>query len=428
MFCRRGQYLSRAKRNDGGAVAESFALSRRLLIGSALGLIGNPAMGQTPASAEDLFFGENRYLPYLLKLRERDGPGLDQFSAFVGDADRALRDVVGRSSLGAEGVSVRDAIPVIVAASRGRQVVILNEAHVSSLHRHFLLRLLRALKPEGFTHLAAETFFNGAEEGYPDIAQYGSGKPFSPDYGYYTRDPVFAEAVREAASVGYNFISYEAREDQSGSSGDPRSAIAAREKAQAENFFENALRRHPHGRFVVYVGYSHLLESPDAQNNVWFAARLRELTGIDPLTIEQSSTGSFGPHGQDSPLNSALIAAFAPRDSFIAFRGGAPVVSEKLPADLAVHHLPTRYIDGRPSWLIEDKSRRPIAVDLTSLKIQPPFLVQAIHDVDEEFAVPADQVLVETVRSSVALALRQGRYRLRLETVAGLEAICAIDV
>ena len=67
-------------------------------------------------------------------------------------------------------------------------------------------------------------------------------------------------------------------------------------------------------------------------------------------------------------------------------------------------------------------------MDLTSLKIQPPFLVQAIHDVDEEFAVPADQVLVETVRSSVALALRQGRYRLRLETVAGLEAICAIDV
>lgn len=63
-----------------------------------------------------------------------------------------------------------DAIEEIVRRARDTSIVILNEAHNSPRDRAFALQVARALKPLGYSILAAETFDNDpAEPGHASI-------------------------------------------------------------------------------------------------------------------------------------------------------------------------------------------------------------------------------------------------------------------
>jgi hypothetical protein len=57
----------------------------------------------------------------------------------------------------------------------------------------------------------------------------------------------------------------------------------------------------------------------------------------------------------------------------------------------------------------------------------PPFdglaLVQAFHAADPAASVPADQYLLPVGAKEANFLLRPGRYRLRLETLAGLTTL-----
>jgi hypothetical protein len=87
-----------------------------------------------------------------------------------------------------------------------------------------------------------------------------------------------AKLIRTSIKNGYSVFPYEA----SGLKG------ADRESAQAENI-ARYLRTHPAGKFLIHCGYNHAREGK--MGNHWgasMAERLRELTGINPLTIDQT--------------------------------------------------------------------------------------------------------------------------------------------
>ena len=395
-------------------------LNRRdaLIVGAAL------TFGPTGAHAQESVtprrFQNGFYLPLMTS---DDGSPSDQSAAFLGDERRALHQSATLLPATAFGPAARaeDAITRIVADASGRRVVILNEAHTASRHRMFLIQLLRALKPLGFTHLAAEAFING--RGLPpkfDVRSFRPGAPFQWDFGHYTRDPVFAEAMREAAELGYRLLPYEQRADQNqADSKDRKAGIAEREEAQAGNFIEALNTLPSDARVLVFVGYNHLRKSPDADGNEWFALRLRRKAGVEALTVAQAVTGSFGPHAPDGPLTRAVLDRFAPRWPVVVTDGGRVVGAEREGADLAVFHPALPDVDGRPGWLAADSARRRAPVVLPRGGWRGPALLQGVRADDPDPAVPADQQLLPYGAREAVLFLRPGPYRLRLETLDG---------
>jgi hypothetical protein len=186
-------------------------------------------------------------------------------ASFLGDEAFALRSAgMGPSddpTLPPD-ATAQDAVAAIVEAARDRRVVMLNEAHVASRHRHFLARLLRALRPLGFEILAAEDFVNASGPGAPDVRTYRAGTALNSNFGFYLHDPVYGEAVREAADLGYRLAAYEQRREQRQAGETGAAAIARREPAQAENFIADVLAANPKARVLVHVGYAHLRKTP----------------------------------------------------------------------------------------------------------------------------------------------------------------------
>lgn len=410
-------------------------LTRRSLglsIAATAALAASSTRAQEALTAEEQFRVEGRYLPQYLELKAQAAAGdesamalLPQFAAFLGDeqtaiggqererpADLALPDLTDAES--------RDALEVIVEAAADRQIVILNEAHNISGHRSFAARVMRALRPLGFDTFAAETFRPRSSAFRLGVWTYGEGAPFRQALGYYIADPVFAETVREAASLGYVFADYEQRDDQGApadASGEAR--VVARETAQAANLIENVLKSRPDARIFVLCGYNHALEA-EGWGGLWFAGRLKAATGIDPLTIDQSSNWPGTRPETDSAQVAAVLRRFAPTAPIVVSRDGKVFANRVYDGktDLSVFHPRLPHVAGRPGWLAADPLRKP--VEVAAPPFEGPTLLQALH-VDEGPVIPADHLLLEPGQQRATLMLRPGRYFLRLETTRGIE-------
>lgn len=337
----------------------------------------------------------------------------DERSAF---ADERLEE--GQGLAITSQVEWIDAVQTIASLAESRQVVMINEAHNASRHRHFAGRVLRALRPLGFTHFAAETFLNAGDE-VPSIRNFDGAAPLDFNVGHYTRDPVYAEAVREAAQMGYQFIPYEQSQQQTIES--EGGAIQAREDAQARNLAA-AITASPEARVVVLAGYGHIHETPDFV----FAARFRALTGIDPLTVSQTALGSWGPHGLDGPLTSKLVRRrqiLSP----VAFRDGTRTIGTDR-IDMVVLHPSVEDVGDRPGWLASDPMRQRTQIALPPAADGAHRLVQILHENEPEIAVPADQYLHRMPGAPATFYVRPGSYRMRMETEAGYIDLGAVTI
>ena len=399
----------------------------------AVGLAG-ATRGQVPLGVVQRLPAEGRYLPQYLDLKAKAAAGdeparwqLSQYASFLGDEDTAIGSVARARRADASlpdltGASAADALEVIVEAAADRRIVILNEAHNHSRHRAFAARVMRRLRPLGFDWFAAETFSPRRAEPAAWIGDYRPGTPFLQAYGYYSRDPVLAETVREAARLGYRFADYEVRFDQLGAEdADMDARMALREEAQAENLIANVLSPHPDARVFVYCGYSHAMEAP-TDHGEWFASRLKRKTGIDPLTIEQAYCAPGQRPEHDEPHVVAVQAAFAPDRPVVVRRADGSVVGMPLTErqmDLSVFHPRLDAVRGRPGWLAADPARR--LVDVNVPAFEGPALLQALWSGEGAAGVPADQFLLAPDQRRATLALHPGRYILRLERPEGFD-------
>ncbi|WP_374659794.1 hypothetical protein [Phenylobacterium sp.] len=381
--------------------------------------------------ALDAVVREGRYLPLYTLAKEGDRNTsrdlIGQWAAIAGDEPLALagRPLPTDTPPDMIGATSQNAIAAIVAAARGRRVVILNEMHNASRHRLFLGVVLRALRPHGFTHLAAETFSNEPDE--PPVGALTSRAQLRPAHGFYLWDPVLAEAVREAMALEYQLVSYEARRDQQGVSINPQLRVPLREQAQADNL-AMALERWPKARFVVHAGAGHISETNGGTLGPMFAERLRARTGIDPLTIGQGWAGSFGPHAIDDNTCAAVLARFRPKTPIAVWTAaGAPLERASHGIDMAIYHPRLEDRGGRPGWLAADPARRRKVIALNE-PAAGPALAQAIHAADTAPAIPADQHPVVEGARRLVFHLHPGRYRLRLETATGFRSLGEIRV
>ena len=317
--------------------------------------------------------------------------GREDRGAATGDGDYIARPC-GQVPGGASGWS--NVIDAIVARADRHRVVIINESHSVTRHRELIRQLLPRLRALGFTTYAAETFAHG-DEGTDPVALFAAKPWVNQNEGYYLREPVFGRLVRQAKGLGYRLAAYEERSSQSAPEGAGRGErIRARETAQAENLAAIVAQMAPEERLVVHVGYSHASEVPVSRDggssDTWMAARLKALTGIDPLTLSQTVCS----HPDEEPF-----LAQSPDDA-------PPGVF-----DLVVSHPVAMFREYRTRWRRDGPD---IAVEIPQA-LRPtsqPVVIEAFAAGDPMDAVPIDRVYAEP-GEDVPLLLPPGDYTVR---------------
>jgi hypothetical protein len=380
--------------------------------------------------------------PYLAELRQQEGalsqqaePGPKRkfslmmlayaqsyvdASARAGDTfnSRADDSPAGPPTDGAErarqilsGHEPRDALAAIVDAARERQIVIINESHVTPRHRAFSTRLALELRKLGFQYLAVETLDNDTPEVV--AALRARGYPLAQD-GYYSREPLFGDLLRQSLRAGYQLVAYEfTGYDDAYEKLDAAEQQRIREDGQAQNIIDHILARDPKARILVHVGHGHVLETPieiEGKPVDMMAASLRRKTGIDPLSIEQTRSAFPEDVAEDRPLMDAVLRTFT-GESFAMVRRDGVGYWNSGNVDMTIWHRPEKLQRGRPDWLGMDGYRRSKKIPAKLLPKQGRRLIQAFVEGESPDAVPMDQVLVTAGSTPPVFMLPKGKYR-----------------
>lgn len=160
----------------------------------------------------------------------------------------------------------------ILKRAATEQLIIINEAHHQPRHRTFVTFLLKGLYEQGYRYLGIETL------GYLD-STYNECKYPVLLTGFYSKEPQFGNLIREALRIGFTLFPYETEVAEHNGK--------LREIDQATNI-ARYMKEHP-GKYLIYCGYDHVIEGPHKGWEKAMAGRLKEYTGIDPLTIDQET-------------------------------------------------------------------------------------------------------------------------------------------
>lgn len=296
-----------------------------------------------------------------------------------------------------------DAFEAIAEAAGSAQVILINEAHHVPQHRAFTLQLLAVLRQKGFTHFAAETLFLDprlAERGYPTRKT-----------GWYTNEPLYGDLVRTALRQGYRVVHYEPEPA-------PGHTLPMRERGQAANLAERIFKENPQARVLVHLGYSHNDERTSEAIR-WMATYFTELTGIDPLTVNQYvMTERSTPEREEPVYRWATERGLVPRP--VVFRNDAGELWSGMEGnDLMVFHPRSTYEHGRPTWLRMGGLRSPHRLPEDVCGPAPRCLVQARFAEEGEDAIPVDQIVAEAGSPVPALLLPPGAFVVRVEDAQG---------
>ena len=334
---------------------------------------------------------------------------LGQIYPFVGEYEKAkaIRPTAAaryKTEIAA-GYELSDAVDAILSEAKQHRIVIINEAHDAPEHRNFISRIVMKLKDIGFTHYAFETLAEDSEQlrarGYPIRST-----------GMYSQEPQFGELIRDSIKVGLIPISYESEEMEP--LNDPVDEINRREQRQCQNLFDRLLEKNPDARVLIHVGLDHAMEEPKKAGNkeiLWFAARLKKLTGIDPLTVDQitSLKSVAGNHNVPS------VAQNAQKQFYVGgpFRGYV---------DMQVFHPPVTLKFARSMWLVDDTTRRMIDVPPALLPKEGRLLIQARPIHESADCIPSDQILAISGVPCAKLSIRPGSYKIETQDELGAPA------
>lgn len=290
------------------------------------------------------------------------------------------------------------ALPYILEKSAKSQITIINEAHNQPLHRAFVTGLLKDLYKQGYRYLGIETL------GYGDSLLHQ--RKYAVDTtGYYSFEPQFGNMIREALQLGFTIFPYETQV--------PGHNNKEREIDQASNIV-NFMKQHKEGKYLLYVGYSHVIEGPVRGWEKAMAGRLKEYTGIDPFTINQEILTEHSSPIYERPEFSVIQANF-PAVLINSNRRVYTGLTRDTTVDVMVYHPRTKYQNGRPQWLWQNLPRKAYFLPAKKVTIKYPLLVQAYRKNENDAAIAYDVMELKNMQEKKALALEPGEYRLVLE-------------
>lgn len=351
----------------------------------------------------------------LVEKGQLDSRTFAQFYAVTGD-ERGVYALINQGlkpnlekPIDTTGYSPQPAMEAIINAARDRHVVMLNEDHTMQRQRAFAFEVATQLRKIGFTHFGAETFT-------PELAE--SMKDGSPKLrtGIYTLDPVFADLARHAAKIGYQLFDYEIRKSQKPvDSADQNTQRAMREQAQADNI-RKILDTNPNAKMFIYVGGGHASKHPEPNGLEMMALRLKRMTGIDPLVIDQLIGTPRASPERDGAFYRG-VANLGIQTASIVMTNASGQWLTRPGHDLAVFHPRVPDIAGRPGWLSMNGYRKPYPLTLAAMPMKT--LVRAFVSAEPAGSIPMDQILVAPNQRGVTLMLPVGKYNIVRQSETG---------
>lgn len=313
---------------------------------------------------------------------------------------------------------VAPAIDAIAERVRGRQIVIINEAHITARHRVFTLALAKRLRTDGFTWFAAETL-------RPPVAEFGPGSPFTRKMGWWTNEATFAEVMRHVHGLGYHIAAYDYEDPGDVTPDDDAGRNRQREDRAARHLVENVLQKDPSARVLIHVGYNHLSKDPNSGIPGWgpsFAVRVQERSGIEPFCIDQVAGTPASAPELDRPYLAEVLTRFNPQEPVVVRAPDGRQISplQGKHVDETVFHPRYADVSGRPGWRMLMPDVRPVRFDAgLALRHQCRLAVAFRSSEHTSEAVPADIRVLNASASEHALILSPGPYRLRGENADG---------
>lgn len=281
-----------------------------------------------------------------------------------------------------------DAREVVLKVADTTRIIIINEAHHIPHHRIFTTSVLEDLYKKGFRYLCVETIRNRENdslfknENYPKLWS-----------GFYTREPLHGDMIRQALKIGYKIIPYESK-----------SLTSDRELEQAKNIAK-IFESNPDAKLLIHCGYMHI-------RNDWMAGNLKLFTGLNIFRIDQTATMEYS----DEEFSNKYYQL---ADKI--FKIDKPVFMTKGDNDYsfmfknyveAVLLLPKTKFEERPDWMSMNGYRKPYMV-LKTEEMNEPVLIQAFYaDENSETAVPVDMIITNESADKYYLMLPEGKYNI----------------
>ncbi len=297
-----------------------------------------------------------------------------------------------------KGIQHVDARRYISFLAKNYQVIMLNEANAKSLHRVFAISLLEELYNKGFHYLALEMLNNYSNHSLNKLTS---------NTGYYSAEPIAGELIRRALEIGFTLVSYD---DTLAFSNEHNAA--QRDSVQARNIYA-VIKKDPSAKIFVLASYGHIAEKSSDTNYIPMAMMFKKISGIDPLTIDQTEMTEGSNFGYGNALYKAYTQKFLLKTPSVAMVINEPLsITNNDSYDISVIHPQTVYRDGRPDWLSLNGLRQPVYVNPN---LKDVFLVQAYYQSEANESgpgkiVPADQSYIPTSKGNYLLYLRKGKY------------------
>ena len=314
----------------------------------------------------------------------------------------------------------RNALTVLPGKLEPHRVVMLNEAHHIPAHRTFAIALLDELYKQGFRHLALETL------SAKDSVQINKRRYPNQESGFYQREPLFGELMRQALKKGFTLIAYESEQECKPIEGkDPYYCNRFRDSIQAQNL-ARWVKKNPGKKLFVYAGYSHINESTENEW-IYMAEFFKKFTGINPYTIDQVQMSERSVPKVEDPRYRALTDMKNIQAPMVAYVEDT-VWSHSKQVDVTVFHprylnkkgsLPRYQIkNNRPDFYLLHNQRRPLMV--TQQPEQKNFasevlpdgtrMIMAFYQKEEGNRIPADVVELKKGQTDTILFLYPGAY------------------
>ncbi|MET3035519.1 hypothetical protein ABXT08_05430 [Chryseobacterium sp. NRRL B-14859] len=289
-------------------------------------------------------------------------------------------------------VNARD---YILDRASDEKIIIINEAHHNASHRTFSSSLLQGLYDKGYRYLGIETLDND-DPSHTDSLQIR--KFATASSGFYSREPEFGNFIYNALKIGFKLFPYEA--DGNGKE---------REIGEARNIYD-FMQKNREGKYLIYCGYEHAYEGVHRSWEKTMAARLSDLTGLNPFTIDQTQFSEKSLPKYNEPLL-RLVKNTEPvvlTDHNQSVYNGE---NKELFTDIKIIHPVTKYVKGRPDWMLRG-SRKFFKLSSSAISEYPALVLAYRKGEFENNGIPADILELTDSKDSRFLILDKGNYEI----------------
>ena len=322
----------------------------------------------------------SEYYLQALKTWDKNGSGIKKISK--------------QDSLYFNSFQKNDAKEYILTRSKKEKIIIINEAHHNIKHRVFTTSLLQGLYDNGYRFFGLEALSD---------TLINKRKFAVLESGYYTKEPQMANLLQEAIKIGFILFTYEPNDSSNGKQ---------REINQAQNI-ANVIKENPNAKFLIHCGWDHVIEGTPG-NKSWekaMAGRLKEITNIDPFTIDQVAYSEKGDIEFISPY---VLITNSEKPVIMVNENGKTFNGSETndQTDCKIIHPKTKYINERPNWLFLDGERKAYKIPKNKIS-QYPILVFAYRNKEfEQNGIPADLIEITNEKSNTNLILKKGIYKI----------------